>query len=156
MKTKLAVLLLMAANAWGQGAPGQAGPLTEFFFTPEAVMQNQQAIGLTDEQKNSVKAELKQAQAKFTDLQWQLFGQQEETARLSRQERVDEAALLAAFDKVLATETEIKKTHLSLLARVKNILTPEQQTKLRELRPKARQPMHGPGGEPPGGPPPQD
>ena len=162
MKTKLAVWMLIAASVWAQGpGPGQGGgPLTVFFFTPESVMQNQRAIGLTDEQAKAVKAELQAAQAKFTDLQWRLYGDQEETAHLSKQERVDEAALLAAFDKVLATETEIKKTHLALLARVKNILTPEQQTKLRELRPKMRgsQPGRGPGnsvGESPeDGPPP--
>ena len=38
-------------------------------------------------------------------------------------------------------ETEIKKTHLAMLIRLKNLLTQEQQTKLREMMP-----------EPPGSP----
>jgi Spy/CpxP family protein refolding chaperone len=47
---------------------------------------------------------------------------------------VDESAVLAQVDKVLDRERAIKKTQISLLVRIKNLLTVEQQNKLMELR----------------------
>jgi hypothetical protein len=46
---------------------------------------------------------------------------------------VDEAALIAQLDRVLDAERELKHLHIGLLAWIKNSLTPEQQTKLREV-----------------------
>jgi hypothetical protein len=42
--------------------------------------------------------------------------------------------VLAQADKVMNLEREIKKTHLSLLVRIKNLLTAAQQEKLTALR----------------------
>jgi hypothetical protein len=54
-------------------------------------------------------------------------------AALAKQEHVDEAALAAQLDKVLDVEREVKHLHLGVLVAIKNLLTPEQQTKLREI-----------------------
>jgi Spy/CpxP family protein refolding chaperone len=53
-----------------------------------------------------------------------------------KQPRVDEQQALAQLEKVLATEREIKRQQVTLLVRIKNKLTPEQQAKLSELRTK--------------------
>jgi hypothetical protein len=47
---------------------------------------------------------------------------------------VDEAAVLAQADKVMGLEREVKKAHLALLVRIKNLLTEAQKAKLTELR----------------------
>jgi Spy/CpxP family protein refolding chaperone len=47
---------------------------------------------------------------------------------------VDESQTLAQLEKVLAAEREIKREQVTLLVRIKNKLTPEQQGKLLELR----------------------
>src|SRR5258708_7612108 len=65
-------------------------PLREILFPPEAVMQHQQAIGLSDEQKNSFKTEVRHAQLKFTELQWTLQDELERLASLLKQPKVDE------------------------------------------------------------------
>jgi Spy/CpxP family protein refolding chaperone len=49
---------------------------------------------------------------------------------------VDEQQVLAQLERVLAAEREIKKEQVTLLVRIKNKLTPEQQGKLAELRSK--------------------
>ena len=46
---------------------------------------------------------------------------------------MDEAALVAQLDKVLDVERELKHLHIGLLVAIKNLLTPEQQAKLREI-----------------------
>jgi len=49
-------------------------------------------------------------------------------------ERVDEEQVLAGVDRILAIEREIKRAHLSLAIHIKNLLRPEQQAKLEQLR----------------------
>jgi len=102
------------------------------------VMQHQQALGLTEEQKTLLKTELRQAQARFTELQWQLQDEMEKMVELVKQDRVDESQTLAQLDKILNLEREIKRAQIALLVRIKNRLSPEQQVKLREIRSKPR------------------
>lgn len=103
---------------------------------PELIMQNQKAIGLTDAQKNSVIGEIKQAQGRMVEVQWDLQRTVEKMVELLKPDKVDEQAVLAQLDKVLAAEREVKRTQLGLMIRLKNVLTPEQQRQLRELRAK--------------------
>ena len=53
---------------------------------------------------------------------------------LLREKPVDEAKVLGQVDRILALEKEIKKTQISLLVRIKNLLTAAQQAKLTELQ----------------------
>ena len=53
---------------------------------------------------------------------------------LVKQGRPDESKTLAQLDKVLNLEREIKRAQIALLIKIKNSLTPEQQTKLREIK----------------------
>ena len=48
--------------------------------------------------------------------------------------QVDEAQVLEEVDRILNLEREIKKAQISLMVRIKNTLTPAQQTKLAEIR----------------------
>ena len=132
----LCVLMLgVCVRALGQG-PGD--PIAESLFPPELVIQNQQALGLTDEQKEFFKGELRKAQLRFTELQWQLQDEVEKLASLTKQDHVDEQAVLTQMDRVLAAEREIKRTQISLIIRINNKLTPEQQARLQEMKKKPR------------------
>jgi Spy/CpxP family protein refolding chaperone len=111
--------------------------LGQSFFAPELVMQNQQAIGLTDEQRNYFKTEIRDAQMKFTDLQWKLQDEAEKMVSVVNQPHVDEQQALAQLEKVLSVEREVKRAQIALLVHIKNKLTPDQQAKLEDLRSKA-------------------
>lgn len=138
MKPMILMLLLWSVLAAQQQPPED--PLRDVLFPPEAVMQHQQAVGLTDEQKNNLKVEVRQAQLKFTELQWTLQDEMERLVSLLKQSRVDEKLAASRLDKVLSAEREIKRAQLMLLIRIKNNLTPAQQTQLREWveKPKVR------------------
>lgn len=69
-------------------------------------------------------------------------------AGLMKQDHPDEKKVLTQLDKLLDIENEIKRLHLTSMIRIKNILTPEQQNKLREMKKQDRPPMQQ-------GPPPQ-
>ena len=131
----ICVMYVLAAGTARAQQPDQ-DPIGQSFFAPELVIQHQEAIGLNAEQKDYFKAEIRQAQLKFTELQWKLQDEVEKLVSLVKQPRVDEQQALAQLEKVLAAEREIKKEQVTLLVRIKNKLTPEQQGKLAELRTK--------------------
>jgi hypothetical protein len=98
------------------------------------LLRHQQEIGLSADQKEFIKTEVIKAQARFTDLQFQLAAEAEILISLVKQERVDEQQTLAELDKILALEREIKRAQFALVIRIKNRLTPEQYARLQELR----------------------
>ncbi len=137
---KAGILCICAAFLFAAGAalaqqPDQ-DPIGQSFFAPELVIQHQEAIGLSAEQKDYFKTEIRAAQLKFTELQWKLQDEMEKLVALIKQPRVDEPQALAQLEKVLAAEREIKRQQVTLLVRIKNKLTPEQPAKLSELRTK--------------------
>ncbi len=127
--------LLFAAGGVRAQQPDQ-DPIGQSFFAPELVMQHQEAIGLSAEQKDYFKTEIRQAQLKFTELQWKLQDEMEKLVTLARQPHVDEQQILTQLEKLLAVEREVKREQVTLLVRIKNKLTPEQQGKLLGLRSK--------------------
>ncbi len=127
------ILLLSFSAAMAQQPP-QPDPFAGNLFPPEQIMQHQQTLGLSEEQKNFLKAETRKLQTRLTELQWDLQEEVEKLAALMKQDQVDEAQTLGQLDKVLSLEREIKRAHIGLLIRVKNKLTPEQQAKLREIQ----------------------
>jgi hypothetical protein len=76
---------------------------------------------------------VEKTQPRSDELQKKLERETASLSALAKQERLDEAALVAQLDKVLDSERELKHLHIGLLVAIKNLLTPEQQIKLREI-----------------------
>jgi len=139
--------------------PPPPDPLGDAIFPPEMVMQHQRELGLTDDQKTFMRGEINRTTARFNELQWQLQDAMEVLHETMKANSVNEQLALSQLDKVLDNEREMKRAHMELAIRIKNKLTPEQQTKLQSMRPPkgpggpGRGPGHPPGGpEGPGGP----
>ncbi len=109
-------------------------PLAQFIFPPELVMQHQREIGLTDEQKTFLRGEIQRVTLRFTELQWQLQDAMEGLASVMKESSVNEQQALLQLDKILDTEREIKHLHIGLAIRIKNKLTPEQQSRLQAMK----------------------
>ena len=114
--------------------PMPADPFARCLFSPEEVMAHQGEIGLQDDQRAKLSVEASRAQAKAAEVQWSLSGEQQKLETLMRGARVDEGAVLKAVDRILALEQDLKRTQMTMMVRVKNTLTEQQQTRLRELR----------------------
>jgi Spy/CpxP family protein refolding chaperone len=127
------VLANFAACA-ARGQQPEQDPIAQSFFAPELVMQHQDAIGLSEEQKTHLKSEIREAQLKFTEWQWKLQDEREKLVGLIKQPHIEEKDALAQLEKVLAVEREIKRLQITMLVHIKNNLTPEQQAKLAEIR----------------------
>lgn len=158
--TLIVVLMGWIAAVWaappdGMGGPGMMGPgpppgppafLTQV-FAPKLVMEHQQEIGLRSTQVDAIKQAMNETQQQLVDLQWRLDAESEALGKLLAADHVDEAAVLVKLDQVTAIEQQVKKVNFTLLVRIKNQLDPQQQAKLRALRP--AHPFGPPGGPPP-------
>jgi Spy/CpxP family protein refolding chaperone len=118
------------------GATGGApeDPLARFLFPPELVMAHQQEINLTDRQRNAIRDAIKDAQAKFVDMQFQMSAETEKLQRLIQSTSPDEPRVLDQVDRLLSIERDVKRAQITLMIRVKNQLTEEQQATLNKLR----------------------
>jgi Spy/CpxP family protein refolding chaperone len=134
------LLCCIALPAHAQRLGGAMGPpafLGELFL-PKIVMQHQSDIGLTAEQRDAITKEMAATEKKTLDLRWNLEQKSEQLAKLLAADKIDETAALARAGELMDMERQMKQAHLSLLIRIKNQLTPEQQQKLRALRPRGR------------------
>jgi len=141
----------MAGPGIGGGGPPPGPPaFLSKVFPPKLVMEHQHEIGLRPAQAEAIKKAMNETQQRLVDLQWRLDAESEALANLLSADHVDEAAVLAKLDTVTAIEQDVKKANFTLLVRIKNVLDPDQQAKLRAIE--AARPHGPPGG--PGGPPP--
>lgn len=149
MKARIALLcaglLLLAGSVLAQQPPRPPhDPFAGLLFPPELVMRHQRAIELEPEQKTYIRDQIREAQLQFTELQWQLQDAAETLRSLLEQSEVDEQQVLAQLDNVLDAERQVKRRQITLMIRIKNKLTAEQQERLRELRPQGPQAPEAP------------
>src|SRR3979409_2725129 len=104
----ICAIFLFATGAVRAQQPDK-DPIGQSFFAPELVIQHQEAIGLSAEQKEYLKTEIRQAQLQFTEWQWKLQDEMEKLVALVKQPRVEEQVAVAQLEKVLAIEREIKR-----------------------------------------------
>jgi len=129
----LLALTSLPGTVWAQAGEG-SDPFASVLFTAEEVMQHRRAIDLNDEQRDAITRLIEQLQGRVVSLQWRLLDETESVREALEGPRVDLDRVLDRFQKALETEVEIKRAHLELLVRIKNVLSPAQQEKLRELR----------------------
>jgi Spy/CpxP family protein refolding chaperone len=108
-------------------------PFDGAFFPPELVMLARDSIALTSGQEEVFRAGVEKTQARSDELRAKLERETAALSAIAKQDHVDEAALGAQLDKVLDVEREVKHLHVGLLVATKNLLTPEQLAKLREI-----------------------
>jgi len=118
----------------GVPRPPAGDPLAGYLFPPELIMANQRAINLTDAQRNLLQQAMGDAQGKFIGLQFKMSSEVEKLQGLLQPSSVDEAKVLEQVDRVLSVERDVKRAQLSLMIRIKNMLTQQQQAQLGVLR----------------------
>jgi Spy/CpxP family protein refolding chaperone len=128
----LVLLLVSSESAAGQNKSDDA--FARALFDPQLVLKHAKEIELTAAQRRSVLDELKSAQTALVPLQVDMTEPALELSEMLEGSRIDEAKALAKIEQVLRIENEVKKRQAIFVIRVKNILTPEQQAKLRAIR----------------------
>jgi hypothetical protein len=117
-------------------APSSGGDdaLGKLLLSPDLVMSHQQAIALTELQRQAIQNNMLDTQKKLLDQQFKLQGEVEKLQQLLKSTTPDEGKVLDEMDKVLNAERDIKRAQLSLMIKLKNGLTQQQQSQLEALR----------------------
>ena len=120
-------------------APAGSGddPLGKLLLSPDLVMSHQQAIALTELQRQGIQSNMVDTQKKLLDQQFKLQSEVEKLQSLLKSTTPDETKVLDEMDKVLGAERDIKRAQLSLMVKLKNSLTQQQQAQLELLRKQA-------------------
>jgi Spy/CpxP family protein refolding chaperone len=134
----LLLLILPLARAARAEAPSppRAGddPIAARLFPPELIMVHQQDLAIDDKQRAAILREVEKTQSAVLPIQWQMQGATGELARLLDEAKLDEGKVLAQAEKVMDLERQVKRSHLALLVRLRNLLTDAQRAKLKALR----------------------
>jgi Spy/CpxP family protein refolding chaperone len=130
------VLVGFSAPAMGraQAAKSVDDPIARTLFEPDLIMTHRRAINLSDSQRDAISKLIRDFQGQVVSLQWDLKEQTEALATELDRPRVDLDRALDRIGRVLQAERRIKETHISLLVRIKNLLSTEQQESLKRLR----------------------
>ena len=138
MKWPFGLLLLCALGSPAVGAAQEAGqdpdPYSEVFFAPELIMTHRRAIDLTDEQRDAITQEIQDLQGRAVSYQFELLDEQQTLIDILAEDEVDLDRAMDQLNEFLDTENRVKRAQVELLIRIKNILTPEQQEILRDIR----------------------
>lgn len=137
MRFVLLSLLLVGCASREAEAPQmtvQTGDVQDHLYPAELVLDHQEAISLTEAQRESIRTSLQESQREIVDTEIELRARRETLSTLLAATTVDEAAALEAATRVADSERAIKLTHFRLLVRIKNQLTAEQQRTLDGLR----------------------
>ncbi len=133
----LAALALLPGSGSAQATLEEGDPLALVLFEPELIMQHRRAVDLTDEQRDAITRLIEELQGRVVGLQWQLLDEMQALSEILEGPRVDLDRAMDRMGEVLDIESEIKRRHLELLIRIKNVLTAEQQDELTRLRERA-------------------
>jgi Spy/CpxP family protein refolding chaperone len=128
------VFCLMVPDVSSAQVEQQEDPFGALLYTPEEIMQHRRAIQLNDEQRDGITRLIEELQGRLVGLQWRLLDETEAVKEAMEGPRVDLDRVMDRFGKAQNTEMEIKRVHLELLIRIKNILSSEQQKELTRLR----------------------
>jgi Spy/CpxP family protein refolding chaperone len=128
------------------GGPRMGGGMGRDLFPPEIILMNQIALGLSADQVTAIKKEVGATHGRALDVQVDLHRVTEQLHGALESPKVDEAAALALASQAMDLEKQVKTAHLTLMIRVKNLLTPEQQDRARALKPE--RPMGPPDADP--------
>ncbi len=114
--------------------PRLENPIEEHLFPPEFILQQGEKIRLSEKQREAIETDVKTLQEQLPAQEASLRNEASILGSLIPQSTTDEAQLLAQLDKVLEQERQIKRLQLGTMFRIRKRLTPEQLTRLQDIK----------------------
>ena len=121
-----------SANARAQVDVGR-DLLGENLFPPDLILRQADEIALTNSQRGAVTNLIREMKKTITEGRGKITSASDQLRESLKSAAVPESAIVDQFSGVLDIEKEIKRGQFAMLVRAKNLLTPEQQDKLREI-----------------------
>lgn len=107
---------------------------SQHLYPPELIMQNQGRLRITEPQREAILQEIYKVQATAAQVQWRVSDESEKLNQLLERENVQESEALAQADRMMTWEIAVKRAQLTMLIRIRNLLTTEQKEILKDLR----------------------
>ncbi len=115
-----------------------AGPKADMFkgklFPPNVILEHQAELNLTREQFTAIKSAVVEIQATIAGFEWDMREAQQKVLAELDQSPVNEKRVLEHVSVVLAAENQLKKQQMTMLIRLRNLLTPDQVDYLKSQR----------------------
>jgi Spy/CpxP family protein refolding chaperone len=118
----------------GNTSVATTSDFSQHLFPPELIMQNQGRLRITESQREAILQEIYKVQATAAQVQWRVSDESEKLNQLLERENVQESEALAQADRMMTWEIAVKRAQLTMLIRIRNLLTAEQKAMLMELR----------------------
>ncbi len=101
-------------------------PVEQNLFPPELVMRHRAELDLADTQRSALIAVIQEFQSGIVAVEWELQDAKLELEKQLAMYPTPQKAVEQALDSVLVHEAQIKKNHILMLVKVKNVLTQAQ------------------------------
>ena len=134
VRTLLGKRLAFTVDKAGSVSVPETGDYSQHLFPPELIMQNQGRLKITEPQREAILQEIYKVQATAAQVQWRVADESEKLNQLLERENVQETEALAQADRMMNWETAVKRAQLTMLIRIRNLLTTEQKAMLNDLR----------------------
>jgi Spy/CpxP family protein refolding chaperone len=126
-------LVLLTAGASAQGQGGQEDVFKGKLFPPNVILEHQDQLNLSKEQFTAIRAAVVEVQGNVAEHEWDLREAYQKAMADLDESPVDEDKVLENIEAVLRAENEVKKLQVTMLIRLRNLLTDEQMAYLRSV-----------------------
>jgi Spy/CpxP family protein refolding chaperone len=109
-------------------------PVARRMLPPELVLGHAVEIGLRPDQREAIVSEVQRVQGEMPRLQSQMLEARDKIVAALDGQPIDLAQLSERADALFAIESKVKHAQLGLVAKIRNVLTPEQRAQLERLR----------------------
>jgi len=137
---KNGLLLVLAAVSLSMGSAYAAGPKGDVFkgklFPPNVILEHKAELNLSKEQFTAIRAAVVDVQSGVAEHEWDIAEAYQALMLELDKTPIDAKRVLDYVDAALLAENQVKKKQVSMLIRLKNLLTAEQIGYLESVYPK--------------------
>ena len=132
------LLLILAAGCLLAGPAGAQGQKGDVFkgklFPPNVILENQAELGLSKEQFTAIKQAVVEVQANVAEHEWDVREAYMSIMAELDNSPINEDKALEYVNAALLAENQVKKEQMTMLIRLRNLLTDEQRAYLESTR----------------------
>lgn len=127
-------LVLLSSIAAAQGVGQQKDVFKGKLFAPNIILENQDALDLDKEQFTAIRAAVVEVQGSVAEHEWDLREAYMKVLADLDEVPIDEDKVMENVEAALLAENKVKQLQVTMLIRLRNLLTDEQVQYLQGLQ----------------------
>ena len=122
----LLCLALVSTAGLARGLGGRGDVFKGKLFPPKIIMQHREELGLTKKQYTAIRAIVVEVQTGVAEHEWDMQEAYRRVLSKLDESPIDEKQVLENIRAVLMAENQVKLSQVTMLIRLRNLLTDEQ------------------------------